>query len=448
MNSSKQANNTFYTMEPPFNNSKGGGRRGAHGPPFLIALNNEHQRGSHQRDLVLRLGERPVAPSGDSSYHYQDVNSSKQANNTFCTMEQTFNNSKGNRSTHIIAYDFPQVWIGYDDIRSEFLIPRSRERVPELIDFPFNATEIVSNVSIIPEFSPYDHLFDNVTRNLLNGFFALICIFGLVGNGATIYLLAFSIKRNPFTTFILNLSIADFGVITSLVVSAIFVSVFTLSRRTYVVNAFFLLFFEFFSFTYSASQFLLTAISLDRCVAVLFPLWHRCHRPPYLSTLVCSLIWILSFLLSALHFILHQTRTYGSSPVLYQLIVNGLLCTPLMVASTVILWIHMRSMSQRNQRKLLTTILLALLFFLLLSLPLNVFYAIEHFHSPNLLLMTFGIGCATLNSSINPLLYFLVGRKKGGKGQTRASYKVALQRVFKNEKSSPEDHETTNESQL
>ncbi|XP_070604442.1 proto-oncogene Mas-like [Erythrolamprus reginae] len=363
-------------------------------------------------------------------------------------MEPPFNNSEGNRSIQIIAHDFPEVWIGYNEIRSEFLIPVSYEHVPELIDFPFNATEIVSNVSIITEFFPYDHLFDNVTRNLLNGFIALICIFGLVGNGATIYLLAFSIKRNPFTTFILNLSIADFGVITSLVVSAIFVSVFTLSRRTYVVNAFFFLFFEFFSFTYSASQFLLTAISLDRCVAVLFPLWHRCHRPPYLSTLVCSLIWILSFLLSALHFILHQTRTYGSSPVLYQLIVNGFLCTPLMVVSTVVLWIHMRSKSQRNQRKLLTTILLALLFFLLLSLPMNVFYVIERFYSPNLLLMIFGIGCATLNSSINPLLYFLVGRKKGGKGQTRASYKVALQRVFKNEKTIPEDHKTTNKSQL
>ncbi|XP_070604774.1 proto-oncogene Mas-like [Erythrolamprus reginae] len=301
---------------------------------------------------------------------------------------------------------------------------------------------------LIPEFFSYDQLFDNVTQNLLNGFIAVICIFGLVGNGTTIYLLAFSIKRNPFTTFILNLSIADFGVSTSLVISAIFGSVFTLSHRKYVVNAFFLLFVEFFSFTYSASQFLLTAISLDRCVAVLFPLWHRCHRPPYFPTLVCSLIWILSFLLSALHFILHQTKSFGSSPVLYQLIVNGLLCTPLMVVSTVILGIHMRSKSQRNQRKLLTTILLALLFFLLLSLPLNVFYVIDHFHSPNIVLMTIGIVCATLNSSINPLLYFLVGRKKGGKGQTRASYKVALQRVFKNEKSSPEHQEATKESQL
>ncbi|XP_039202521.1 proto-oncogene Mas-like [Crotalus tigris] len=228
----------------------------------------------------------------------------------------------------------------------------------------------------------------------------------------------------------------------------IFVTVLTLNQRTYVVDTFFLLFFELFFFTYSASQFLLTAISLDRCVAVLFPLWHRCHRPPYLSTLVCGLIWILSFLLSAVHFLLHQTKAFGSSPLLYQLIVNGLLCTPLMVVSTVTLWIHMRSKSQRSQRKLLTTIFLALLFFLLFSLPMNVFYVIEYFDTYNLLLMTMGIGCASLNSSINPLLYFFIGRKQRGKDQPRASYKVALQRVFKDEKGSPEEQQTMKEDQL
>ncbi|ETE57498.1 Proto-oncogene Mas, partial [Ophiophagus hannah] len=114
-----------------------------------------------------------------------------------------------------------------------------------------------------------------------------------------------------------------------------------------------------------------------------------------------------------------------------------------MVVSTVTLLIHMRSKSQRNQRKLLTTIFLALLFFLLLSLPLNVFYVIDYFDTYNLLLMTIGLGCATLNSSINPLLYFLVGRKKRGKDQPRASYKVALQRVLKDEKGSLEEQETS-----
>uniref|UniRef100_A0A670Z029 G-protein coupled receptors family 1 profile domain-containing protein n=1 Tax=Pseudonaja textilis TaxID=8673 RepID=A0A670Z029_PSETE len=297
------------------------------------------------------------------------------------------------------------------------------------------------NSSKIPEISP---LVDNkLTRNLINGLIALICILGLVGNGKTIYLLAFSIKKNPFTTFILNLSIADFGVLTSIIMAAIVVAVSTLYAETYIVQTFFFLFFELFSFTYSASQFLLMAISLDRCVAVFFPLWHRCHRPQNLSTLVCSFIWIFSFLLSVLHYILYQTNSFGRSPVLYQLIVNGLLCTPLMVVSTVTLWIHMWSKSQHNQRKLLTTILLSLLFFLLLSLPIDVLYVVYYFGFHPAFLLTTGIGCATLNSSINPLLYFLVGRKKRGKDQPRASLKMALQRVFRDEQESSEGQQST-----
>ncbi|XP_039202524.1 proto-oncogene Mas-like [Crotalus tigris] len=357
-------------------------------------------------------------------------------------MEQQFDYSGGNVSIQDIyeydignasiqdIYDYSDIWETYHWIGQETLI--------------------APNISTVQEFLPFpnDQLFDNLTRNLIDGFIVLICILGLVGNGRTIYLLAFSIKRNSFTTFILNLSMADFGVLASLIMTEIFVIVLTLNQRTYVVDTFFLLFFELFFFTYSASQFLLTAISLDRCVAVLFPLWHRCHRPPYLSILVCGLIWILSFLLSAVHFILHQTKTFGSSPFLYQLIVNGLLCTPLMVVSTVTLWIHMRSKSQRSQRKLLTTIFLALLFFLLFSLPMNVFYVIHYFDTYNLLLMTMGIGCASLNSSINPLLYFFIGRKQRGKDQPRASYKVALQRVFKDEKGSPEEQQTMKEDQL
>ncbi|KAM3840795.1 mas-related G-protein coupled receptor member D-like [Vipera latastei] len=299
--------------------------------------------------------------------------------------------------------------------------------------------EAFNNISV-----PYNA--DNTTRNLINGF--IICVWGLAGNGMTIYILANAIKRNSFITFILNLSIADFGVLTSLIIAIIFVVVSLLGKKTDIVNTIPFLIFELFFFTYSASQFLLMAISLDRCVAVLFPLWHRCHRPPYLSTLVGGLIWILSFLLSAVHFLLHQTRSSGSSPFLYQLIVNGLFCTPLMIVSTVTLWIHMRSKSQHNQKKLLTTILLALLCFLLFSLPMNVFYVIEYFCPHRLILMTIGIGCASLNSSINPLLYYLVGRKKKGKDQARASFKVALQRVFRDEQANPEDQGTPKDDKL
>ncbi|KAM6457575.1 proto-oncogene Mas-like [Liasis olivaceus] len=360
-------------------------------------------------------------------------------------MQELINSSSGpllmnhNRSIHPL-HKIENYWPQYLNIR-EISIYRSDE---DFINFVSKDFKNISEISA----SPYDQQFNSLTRNLINGFIAIICILGLLGNGKTIYLLTYSIKRNSFTTYILNLSIADFGVLVSLIIAAIFVAVLTLCKETYILYTFFFLFLELFFFTYSASQFLLTAISLDRCVAVLFPLWHRCHRPPYLSTLVCGIIWTLSFLLAAVHFILHQTRSFGHSPLLYQLIVNGLLCTPLMVVSTVTLWIHVGSKAQRKQRKLLTAILLALLFFLLFSFPMDAFYVMEYFGSSHPFLMTVGIGCATLNSSINPLLYFLVGRKQTGRDQPRASLKAALERVFKDEQNKPEKQKTTEEDQL
>ncbi|XP_070604775.1 proto-oncogene Mas-like [Erythrolamprus reginae] len=321
---------------------------------------------------------------------------------------------------------------------------------PIQVNISYDNTKIAPNMSKISGLfsSPYDQDFDNLTQSLLCGFFAIVCILGLVGNGMTIYLLTYCIKRNSFTTFILNLPVADCGVLASYVLAKIFATVLVVGKRNDVVKTFFLLFFELFLFTYSASQFLLTAISLERCVAVLFPLWHRCHHPPYLPTLVSGLIWTLTFLLSAVHFILLQTRAFRSSPLFYQLIVNGLLCTPLMVVSTVTLLIHTRFKLQLGQRKLLTVILLALLCFLLFSLPMNVFYAMEYFGSYNPLLMTIGTGCVTLSSSINPFLYFFVGSGKRGKEQPRATLKLALQRVFKDEQESSEEQQTTEENIL
>ncbi|KAJ6650491.1 hypothetical protein lerEdw1_007207, partial [Lerista edwardsae] len=269
---------------------------------------------------------------------------------------------------------------------------------------------------------------------ITNSFILIISLFGLLGTGTVIWLLGFCLKRTPFTTYILNLAVADFGVLISLVSVAILGAAMNSDNGPDVVSLSFVSFFELFFFTFSTGQFLLVAISVDRCVAVLFPLWHRCHRPPYLSTLVCSLIWVLSLVLSGIHFTQVLTQSLGASLFLYQLIVNALLCTPLMVLSTLTLFIKVCCKPQQHQRgKLVTAILLALLFFLLFAFPLNAFYMITYFSSaPHHDLMAFGLICACLNSSVNPLIYFLVGRRQK-KGQPRWSMKAALQRVFRDE---------------
>ncbi|XP_078247798.1 proto-oncogene Mas-like [Pogona vitticeps] len=304
------------------------------------------------------------------------------------------------------------------------------------------------------EFYILTYQLDNLMENIINGFILLISLLGLVGNGVVIWLLGFRIKRNPYATYILNLSVADFGVLICLIFIAISNSVDTQNGINPPVYLYFYIIFELFFFAYSTSQFLLAAISIERCVAVIFPLWHQCHRPPHLSAIACALIWILSFLLPAVSFTLLSTGILFTQHLLFQLIVNVFLCAPLMLISTLILFIKVynKANQRHKQGKLVTAILLALLFFLIFALPLNVFYITLYFcfrcfssYTSFYSLLPIGLLCASLNSSINPLIYFLVGQRQRH-SQVRVSMKVALKKVFEDEQDCKREQNTQSET--
>ncbi|XP_015281532.1 PREDICTED: mas-related G-protein coupled receptor member H-like [Gekko japonicus] len=278
----------------------------------------------------------------------------------------------------------------------------------------------------------------NVSDNVVFGISILvICIFGAVGNGIVIWLLGFRIKRNPFSTYILNLAVADFGV---LLAATFFVADYWVGFIYDTPIIFFVFFFLFLS-TYSSSQFLLTAISLDRCVAVFFPLWHRCHRPPHLSTIVCALIWVLVlfFLLTAVTCTLKSVRLHVSIiEESYQFIVNAVLCLPVMTIATVSLFIKACLKARQHRRgRLLTVILLTLLFFLLFAFPFNIMHILTNLIYLPIYMSSGALLLACLNSSINPVIYFLVGRQ--WKSSHREGMKMILQKVFKEEEGCVEE---------
>ncbi|XP_053101949.1 mas-related G-protein coupled receptor member H-like [Hemicordylus capensis] len=298
-------------------------------------------------------------------------------------------------------------------------------------------------------------LTNSVTMNIMKVFVLIICLLGLVGNGMVIWLLGFRIKRNSFTTYILNLAIADSGVLISLFILTmfsivLFISYFTVYRFAIFLYmpSFYSLVFELFFFMYSSGQFLLAAISIDRCVAILLPLWHRCHKPPRLSAIVCAVIWIISFLLSVIHFTCLITGKLVSVAILLRLLVNAFFVTPLMVVSTLTLFIKVCCKSQQRRRgKLVTVILLTLLFFLIFAFPLNAVLISTYADVLNGILMQLGIFCTVLNSSINPVIYFLVGRRQK-KGRPRVSMEIALQRVFKDDEDCVEEQNATAEAEV
>ncbi|XP_077789761.1 mas-related G-protein coupled receptor member H-like [Podarcis muralis] len=276
-----------------------------------------------------------------------------------------------------------------------------------------------------------DFQYKEYEESIIYGFILVICCVGFLGNGTVIWLLGFRIRRKPFTTYILNLAVADFAFLLSLQFHT-FIS-FPDDVLDSIDEC-------LFSFTYNTGQLLLTAISIDRCVSVLFPIWHWCVRPTHLSTTVCALIWVLSCLLSIVLYILKLTSFLISDDIFhriitayFQFLLTGLLCLPLMTISTVILFSKVCFKSHPRKRgRLLTVILLTLLFFLMLAFPLNAIHLSELIVGLNIPIPShYAYLCASLNSCVNPLLYFLVGRKKGG--QSRESLLVILQRVLNEE---------------
>ncbi|XP_075782180.1 mas-related G-protein coupled receptor member H-like [Pelodiscus sinensis] len=249
-----------------------------------------------------------------------------------------------------------------------------------------------------------------------------ICLLGLLGNGIVLWFLGFRIKRNLFTVYVLNLAAADFGFLLCLALSrAVFdFDLFYLSMSLDLLMA----------FTYSTSLYCLTAISVERCISVLFPIWYRCHRPQHLSPIICALLWALSCLLTGVRsFVCFSSSNERCQEMLLQLTsMNFLIFTPITVLSSLILIIQVQRSSLRRQPgKLYIVILLNVLFFLLLIVPFSIVTFFEHFIH-YMYFITSSLMLASLNSSVNPVIYFLVGSYRNQ--QFRGSVKKALQGVF------------------
>ncbi|XP_077207551.1 mas-related G-protein coupled receptor member F-like isoform X2 [Paroedura picta] len=273
----------------------------------------------------------------------------------------------------------------------------------------------------------YDFIGDRI---ILSVFIILFCLVGLAGNGKVIWLLGFRVKRKPFATYILNLAAVDFGSLAILLLFDMWLNPpsfeYFLPFPDELVKVSLSLFFSLFS----SRQLLLTAISVDRWVSLLFPNWYQRHRSAVCPTTVCTFIWALSFALTGVPVFLLLT---DSMPIEYGFLLwahlgTTLICNFSVILCTLSLLIRICLKSQRCRcGGLFKVILLMLLSFLLFTI---LTYGSFVMHSENLLPY---IGLWTsIKCSVNPLIFFLAGRQNDGKFQERL--KVNFQRVFKEER--------------
>ncbi|XP_071618360.1 C3a anaphylatoxin chemotactic receptor isoform X1 [Heliangelus exortis] len=138
--------------------------------------------------------------------------------------------------------------------------------------------------------------------------FIIIFIIGIPGNGLVIWVAGLKMKRSVNIIWFLNLAVADFMCCLSLPFSIVH-----LALHEHWLYGWFLckVIPSVIILTMFASIFLLTAISTDRCLLVMKPVWCQNHRTVKIASLICSGIWILAFIFCCPVFYYRETSTHG-----------------------------------------------------------------------------------------------------------------------------------------
>ncbi|XP_006868529.1 PREDICTED: proto-oncogene Mas [Chrysochloris asiatica] len=273
---------------------------------------------------------------------------------------------------------------------------------------------------------------------------------GFMENGLLLWFLCFRMRRNPFTVYITHLSIADISLLFCIfILSVDYALDYELSSGYYYTIVTLSV---TFLFGYNTGLYLLTAISVERCLSVLYPIWYRCHRPKHQSAFVCALLWALSCLVTTMEYAMcidsegqGHPRSECRAVIIFIAILSFLVFTPLMVVSSTILVVKIRKNTwTSHSSKLYLVITVTIIIFLIFAMPMRLLYLLYHeywstFGNLHHLSLLF----STINSSANPFIYFFVGSSK--KKRFKESLKVVLTRAFKDEMQPrrPEDRGST-----
>ncbi|XP_063015568.1 mas-related G-protein coupled receptor member X1-like [Melospiza melodia melodia] len=256
-----------------------------------------------------------------------------------------------------------------------------------------------------------------------------ISLCGLAGNGVVLWFLGLHTQQSPFTVYILNLAVADF----SLLLLFLLLLLAFLSLAAFCTSL--------FPFIHHYQRFvslgLLAALSVERCVSVLCPVWYRCHRPRHLSAAVSGALWALAgAFVSSLYLTCTYTEDSGTVIAGVALAIS-VVFSLMMLVSNLFLFLKLRCGSRRRQPgKLFVAIVLNVLLFFAFGIPFCMEVFINLPDSGDLFPEDPSLFLALLNCSLNPVIYVLVGSCRRRRFQR--SVRVALRRVFEEKGGSDE----------
>uniref|UniRef100_A0A8C8UF22 G-protein coupled receptors family 1 profile domain-containing protein n=1 Tax=Peromyscus maniculatus bairdii TaxID=230844 RepID=A0A8C8UF22_PERMB len=272
----------------------------------------------------------------------------------------------------------------------------------------------------------------------------IIALVGLVGNAIVLWLLGFHMRRNGFSVYILNLAGADFLFLCFQIVHCIHIILDIFYSKTVDTPLFS---FVVSNFSYLCGLSMLSAISIERSLSVMCPIWYRCRRPRHTSAVTCTLIWFLSLLLSLLEGkgcgLLFdglgpdwcQTFDFITAAWLIVLFVV-LLGSSLALMVTIFCGSHRIPVT-----RLYVITILTVVFFLIFGLPMGIYWFLYEwiwvYYEKNCNFYQVTVLLSCVNSCANPIIYFFVGSIRHHRFQWN-TLKLFLQRALQD---APEEEE-------
>ncbi|XP_059704474.1 mas-related G-protein coupled receptor member H-like [Haemorhous mexicanus] len=268
----------------------------------------------------------------------------------------------------------------------------------------------------------------DVTSMSIHSVTLLICLCGLAGNGAVLWLLgSCCLYRNSTILYIHIRTFFDFLFLLLLLPSTLLFLLENVSCSIIMPLGYVGFLFRASLLSYSFWLYTLTFISIKRCRSIHCPLWLCCHRPQQLLKEMHALLGAF-FNTLVIATIISLCMTQLSEHCWVSLIsicpFNLRLCAPFMLISRTILFTHFKPGSRQQQPKRLDIVICLIVLFTLPCSLWNILQQLSYTIVPSL--VAFLLAC--IHSNINAIIYFLVGR-------CRRPYSVeplwhSLQRVF------------------
>ncbi|XP_014734175.1 PREDICTED: mas-related G-protein coupled receptor member A8-like, partial [Sturnus vulgaris] len=277
----------------------------------------------------------------------------------------------------------------------------------------------------------------DVTNVAIHSVTLLICLCGLAGNGAVLWLLGLrSLCRNSTTRYIFILTFIDFFFLLIMIPYSLLFLREGVSCSVIVPLHYVWFLFQLPLISCSMWLYALTFISIQRCRSINCPLWRCCHRPQHLSKVVCALLWAFSITVISLFATVTSLCAFLPPEhcrvsLISMYAFNLLLCALFMLISITILYIKVKSGSRQQQPKSLDIVICLTVLF---TLPLSLWNLLQElgytiFSSPVAFLLT------CLYSSIKPLIYFLV--VSCWRHCSVESLRLSLRRLFEEPEENP-----------